>query len=114
MSFDLLATRPGPTPAIQIATVEFGMQREQTADSDALRVDYRTRSAGGARIEVHQTPTFGTGDTGTRVTEVISGQAPPGPHWIALRSARTAHVEHLSRYSDLFDLRAGGPGGPKR
>jgi hypothetical protein len=116
--FELLGTRPGPTPAVQIATfefgervrmlgglydTEFGMRGEQTIDADAKQVDYRTRSTGATRIEVHKVRTFVPCDGGTRVTEVVSGQAAPGLHWIARRSARAGHVDHMSRYPDLFE-----------
>lgn len=116
--FELLGTRPGPTAAIQIASFEFGervrllgglyaaefaMRGEQTVDRDASRVDYRTRSTGGAGIQVHKIRTFEAVEAGTRVVEVVEGHAAPGLHWIARRSARAAHVDHMSRYADLFE-----------
>lgn len=118
--FELLGTRPGPTSAIPIASfefgervrllgglyvTEFGMRGEQTVDGDARRVDYRTRSTGGAGIQVHKIRTFGAVAAGTRVVEVVTGNAAPGLHWIARRSARAAHVDHMSRYSELFEPR---------
>lgn len=116
--FELLGTRAGPTSAIQIATfefgervrmlgglyvAEFGMRGEQTIDAAGRRVDYRTRSTAGARIQVHKRRSFAAVEGGTRVVEVISGQAAPGLHWIAKRGARTAHIDHMSRYADLFE-----------
>jgi len=116
--FELLGTRPGERPAVQVASFEFGervqmlggrydaeftMRGEQTVDAEARRVDYLTGSTGGARIKVHKVRTFDTCDGGTRVTEVISGDAAPGLHWIARRSARAAHLDHMSRYPDLFE-----------
>ncbi|HET6152053.1 MAG TPA: SRPBCC family protein [Marmoricola sp.] len=115
--FELLGTRPGETPAIVIASfefgepvrmlgglyaAEFGMRGEQTIDADAMRVDYRTRSVGGASIAVHKVRTFVAVEGGTRVAEVISGDAAPGLHWIARHNARAAHLDHMARYPDLF------------
>ncbi|MCX6395329.1 MAG: hypothetical protein NTV23_02460 [Propionibacteriales bacterium] len=116
--FELLGTRSGPTPATMIArfefgervrmlgglyTAEFAMRGEQTVDSEAKQVDYRTSSTGGAQIRVHKVRTFAQCAEGTRVSEVVSGDAAPGLHWIARRSARAAHVDHMSRYPDLFE-----------
>ncbi len=115
--FELLGTRPGPTPSVQVASfefgervqmlgglydAEFGMRGEQTVDAAAYRVDYRTRSTGGARIEVHKVRTFTPCEGGTQVSERISGQAAPGLHWIARRNARAAHLDHMQRYASLF------------
>ncbi|MGA8256056.1 MAG: hypothetical protein WB767_05705 [Nocardioides sp.] len=115
--FALLGTTSGSMPSVTVADFEFGervrmlrglytaeftMRGEQTIDAEAHRVDYRTRSTGGASIAVHKVRTFDTVEGGTRVTEVVSGEAPPGLHWIARRSARTAHLDHMGRYPDLF------------
>jgi hypothetical protein len=116
--FELLGTQIGSTPAVQIVTfefgervrmlgglyvAEFGMRGVQTVDAEAKAVDYRTQSTGGVGIQVHKTRTFAAVETGTRVLEVVSGQAAPGLHWIARRSARAAHIDHMSRYADLFE-----------
>ena len=116
--FELLGTRPGPAPGVQVASFEFGervqmfggrydaefsMRGEQTSDLAAKRVDYRTGSVGGASIRVHKVRTFAPCDSGTQVTEVITGHAAPGLHWIARHSARAAHLDHMSRYPGLFE-----------
>lgn len=116
--FSLLETRPGPTVSTQVLVFTFtervpmvpgvystniGMRCEQTVDSGAKRVDYRSRSTNGVQIVVHKVRTFESVGSRTRVSEVIHGEAPPGLHLIARRSARKQHRLHMDRYPELFE-----------
>jgi hypothetical protein len=117
-SFTLLDVRAGTTPEVQVIDFEFGervpvlpgglmssdmvMRVEQTVDVAARRVDYRSRSKVGIGITVHKIRTFEAVGDATRVSEVVHGDAPPGIHLLARRTARKAHVEHMESYQRLF------------
>lgn len=119
-SFRLLETRPGPTPTTEVLVFEFveevpvlgpigrtriPMRCEQTVDHAARRVDYRSRSMRGVAIRVHKVRTFETLDAATLVSETVYGEAPPGVHLLARRSARRQHVLHMERYGELLGSR---------
>lgn len=118
-TFTLLGTRPGSRPSTEVIDFEFGervpvlpgfatdtaMRVEQTVDREVRRVDYRSRTKGGAPIRIHKVRTFEPVGDATRVTEVIHGDAPPGLHWLVRRTARTAHIEHMDSYAGLFQGR---------
>lgn len=119
-SFRLLETRPGPTPTSEVIVFEFveevpvlgpigrtriPMRCEQTVDHGARRVDYRSRSMRGVAIRVHKVRTFEALGDSTRVSETVHGEAPPGVHLLARRSARRQHVLHMERYGELFRSR---------
>ena len=117
----VLGTQPGPTQSSEVITFEFGervpmlpggrcsattkMRVEQTVDSDAKRVDYRSRSKGGPAMTFHKERTFAPVGDSTKVSEVIQGNAPTGLHLYVRRTARKAHVEHMSSYHRLFEDR---------
>ncbi len=116
--FVLLEDRPDPTASTQVLVftftehaqvlpgiyaADFTMRCEQTVDCDARRVDYRSRSTRGVGIAVHKVRTFESVGAGTRVSEVIHGDAPPGLHLIARRGARQQHRLHMNRYAELFE-----------
>ena len=118
-SFRLLETRPGPTAASEVIVFEFveevpvlgpwgrtriPMRCEQTVDADANRVDYRSHSLRGVGITVHKERTFESRGAATRVSETVHGEAPPGIHLLARRSARRQHVLHMERYGELLTV----------
>lgn len=118
-TFTHRGTTSGPTPSTQVIAFEFGervpvlprglystsvtMRVEQTVDSDARRVDYWSQTKSGTKLNVHKVRSFQPVDGGTRVSETVDGDAPPGLHLIAGRAARKAHIEHMSSYHRLFD-----------
>lgn len=106
--FKLVSDEVGPPHVI---TFEFGekvygskvtMRVEQTVDPSAYRVDYRSRTKGGTPLTVHKIRTFTADGDRTRVDEVIHGDAVFGIHWLARRTARKAHIEHMNSYYRLF------------
>lgn len=117
-SFTHHSTIPGPTPSTQVISFEFGervpllprglysaavtMKVEQTVDSETHRVDYWSQTQNGPKLSVHKVRTFAAAGDGTRVSEVVDGDAPAGLHLIARRAARKAHVEHMESYHRLF------------
>jgi hypothetical protein len=108
-SFELVEDQPGPP---HVVTFEFGervygarirMRVEQTVDHERRRVDYWSHTMQGPGLSVHKVRTFEPAGSGTRVTEVVHGDAPPGLHVLVRRTARRAHRAHMNSYRRLFE-----------